>query len=622
MISNEQLEVSARTLAVLDRVFGFAGLRPGQKDVVAAVLAGADVLAVMPTGAGKSLCYQLPALVDGKLTVVVSPLIALMRDQVRQLHAKGVAAETLHSGQTGPERYDVELALRQRRLRLLYVSPERLLRPGTIEAIRAGGCDRLAIDEAHCVTQWGHDFRPEYMALRGAADSLGAPQMIAVTASADAATRDEIVARLFHRDPRRFVQSFDRPNLHLAVDRKGDAARQIRAFVAARRGASGIVYSASRKGAEKLADALSEDGVQALAYHAGLAPHLRNARQDEFLQRPGVVIVATIAFGMGIDKPDVRFVCHADLPASLEGYYQEIGRAGRDGLRADTLLLWGEGDVRLRERQIAMSDASPARKATERRRLSALLAFCESPRCRRRALLAAFGEQRQACGFCDLCDGVHPMFDGAIVAQKAMSALLRTSGRFFPGHLANLLIGKATDVIRRHGHDGLPTFGVGREFGAAGWRSIFRQIQAAQLIELDGGEQENWRATEAGRAVLVGGAPLELVAVAESGKGLSSREGSVARSSGSTPSRGGEADDRPLSAADERLYASLKAARLALARDHKLPAYVICTDRCLRAIARTRPRDMVALAAVHGFGATRAVSYGAGLLAVVVEHEG
>ena len=574
----------------------------------------------MPTGAGKSLCYQLPALVNGKLTVVVSPLIALMRDQVRQLHAKGIAADALHSGQTGAEQHDVEMALRQCRFRLLYVSPERLLRPGTVEAIRSGGCDRLAIDEAHCVTQWGHDFRPEYMALRSAADALGSPQMIAVTASADGATRDEIVARLFHREPRRFVRSFDRPNLHIAVARKGDAAGQIKSFVEARRGQSGIVYSASRKGTEKLAELLSGGGVHALPYHAGLPAHLRNAHQDEFLHQPGVVIVATIAFGMGIDKPDVRFVCHADLPGSIEGYYQEIGRAGRDGLRADTLLLWGEGDIRLRERQITLSDASPARKAMERRRLSALLAFCESPRCRRQALLAAFGEHRQTCGFCDLCDGVHPMFDGVIAAQKAMSALLRTSGRFFPGHLANLLVGKATDVIRRHHHDDLPTFGVGQEFGAAGWRSIFRQIQAAQLIEQDVDEDERWRITEAGRAVLSGQASLELVAVAETGNSVSPR--SVPTNSHSSParSRDGDDDGAPLSASDERLFAALKARRLALAREHKLPAYVICTDRSLRAVARAKPRDTATLARLYGFGPTKVEAYGAAVVAVVAEH--
>ena len=593
-------EVPPEALDALQRVFGFAALRPGQGEIVAAILEGRDVLAVMPTGAGKSLCYQLPAIVDGKLTVVVSPLIALMRDQVRQLTAKGVAAGALNSGNTSAEQYDVEQALRARRLRLLYVSPERLLRSGTLDLLRAAGCHRLAIDEAHCVSQWGHDFRPEYMELRAAADALGDPRIIAVTASADPATRDEIVAKLFRREPLRFVKSFDRPNLHLAVARKADAAKQIKTFVRAHKGASGIVYAASRKGVEKLAESLRADGVWALPYHAGMEAHLRNAHQDEFLKQPGVVVCATIAFGMGIDKPDVRFVCHADLPGSVEGYYQEIGRAGRDGARADALMLWGEGDIRLRERQIALSDAAPARKRMEHGRLAALLALCESPRCRRQTLLAAFGEIGQKCGFCDVCDGAHPMFDGVVAAQKAMSALLRTSGRFFPGHLANLLIGKATDAIRRHGHDDLPTFGVGGEYGAPEWRSIFRQIQAAGLIGQDTDDAGRWTVTEAGRAVLSGAAPLDLIAVDAPARAPRAKRmlREIADDDAATPRgtpRATADDDAPLTVDDQRLFAALKAKRLALAREKKVPPYVIFNDRTLAAIARTRPRDAIAL---------------------------
>ena len=619
--------VPADVLETLHRVFGFAALRPGQERIVAAILDGSDVLAVMPTGAGKSLCYQLPAVAGGGLTVVVSPLIALMRDQVRQLAAKGVAAGALHSGNNGEEHAAVSAALRGRRLRLLYISPERLLRPGMIDALRAGGCDRLAIDEAHCVSQWGHDFRPEYMELRSVADALGGPQIIAVTASADEETRDEIVAKLFRAAPQRFVSSFDRPNLHLGVSRKGDLARQVKGFIRARRGQSGIVYASSRKGTEKLAALLADDGVPALAYHAGMEAHLRHAAQDEFLSAPGTVVVATIAFGMGIDKPDVRFVCHADLPGSIEGYYQEIGRAGRDGARADTLMLWGEGDIRLRERQIALSDASAERKALEHRRLALLLAYCETPRCRRQTLLAAFGEAGAPCGFCDICDGAHPMFDGAVAAQKAMSALLRTSGRFFPGHLANILIGKVTDAMRRHSHDALPTFGVGSEFDAAGWRSVFRQLQAAGLIAQD---DERWGVTEAGRAVLKGEASLDLVAIGDSG-GRAGRArpspGGFARDEGSGRQRDGQQteaadDEEALSIADERLFAALKAERLALARAGKVPAYVVTTDKALRAIARSRPHDIATLAAVRGFGPAKVKSYGEALLAVVARDDG
>jgi ATP-dependent DNA helicase RecQ len=616
----------AEAIATLERVFGFTSLKPGQAEILDAVLAGEDVLAVMPTGAGKSLCYQLPAVVRGRLTVVVSPLIALMRDQVGQLRAKGVAAGALHSGNTGADHADVEQALRQRRLRLLYVSPERLLRPGTLGLLREAGCDRLAIDEAHCVSQWGHDFRPEYMELRDAADGLGDPQIVAVTASADPETRDEIVAKLFRRVPKRFVRSFDRPNLHLSIARKGDALRQIKSFVGKHKGDAGIVYVASRKGVEKLAAALSADGLWALPYHAGLEAHVRNAHQDEFLRARGVIVVATIAFGMGIDKPDVRFVCHADLPGSVEGYYQEIGRAGRDGQRSDTLMLWGEGDIRLRERQIALSDAGPDRKAMEHQRLNALLALCESPRCRRQTLLAAFGEVGPACGFCDICDGAHPMFDGAIAAQKAMSAVLRTSGRFFPGHLANLLIGKTTEAIARHRHDDLPTFGVGGEFGAAEWRSIFRQIQAAGLIVQDQEDGGRWRVTEAGRAVLTGAAPLALVAAGEpTRKGRAARKMLGAMAGDDEPSVTSERpqDDsagEALSTADARLFAALKAMRLALAREKKVPAYVIMTDRSMREIARLRPRDGFDLARVHGIGPAKVEAYGESVLALVGRH--
>ncbi len=608
-------EPSSEALDTLHRVFGFTDLRPGQAEVVGAILAGADVLAVMPTGAGKSLCYQLPALVGGRLTVVVSPLIALMRDQVGALTARGVAAGALHSGNAGAEQSDVERSLRRGELKLVYVSPERLLRPGTLAALREAGCDRLAIDEAHCVSQWGHDFRPEYMALREAADALGDPQIIAVTASADPGTRDEIVAKLFRRAPRLFVRSFDRPNLHLAIRRKVEPVREVKAFVRAHKGQSGIVYAASRKGVEKLAETLKADGTWALPYHAGMDGHLRHANQDAFLREPGVVVVATIAFGMGIDKPDVRYVCHADLPGSVEGYYQEIGRAGRDGARADTLLLWGEGDVRLRERQIALSDAGPARKRMERQRLGLLLALCESPRCRRQTLLAAFGEAGGPCGFCDMCEGAHPMMDGIVAAQKAMSAMLRTSGRFFPGHLANILIGKVTDAITRHRHDDLPTFGVGAEFDAPEWRSVYRQIEAAGLIALDG-DDERWCVTDAGRAVLSGAEPFSLVAPGEATEaGRPARRARDARSSGPSAD-----DGEALTTAQARLFAALKAMRLEQARARKVPAYVVLTDRSLRDIARAQPRDPASLGRVHGVGPAKVEAYGTVILAVVAEH--
>jgi ATP-dependent DNA helicase RecQ len=411
----------------LEWVFGFAEFRPGQREILEAVFAGDDVLAVMPTGSGKSLCYQLPAVVRRGLTIVVSPLIALMRDQVHQLQAHGIAG------------------LRRGRYRLLYVAPERLLRPDMPALLRESGANVLAIDEAHCVSLWGHDFRPEYSDLAQAAQAIGDLQLIAVTATADAPTRADIVQKLFNAAPKIFVRSFDRPNIHLAIQRKLDSARQVEAMVKRHRGKSGIVYCASRKGTEKLSAFLSQTGVPALPYHAGLDATLRLAHEDEFLRNDGVVIVATIAFGMGIDKPNVRFVCHADLPQSVEAYYQEIGRAGRDGLPAEALTLFSDADILLRERQINESGASAERKRIEKRKLSALMGLCESPRCRRQTLLAAFGEDSTPCGNCDICEGTWARFNGTIAAQKIMSAIHRTKGWLFPGHLANLLVGRATN---------------------------------------------------------------------------------------------------------------------------------------------------------------------------------
>ncbi len=496
--------------AALERVFGFASFRPGQRAILEAAFAGENILAVMPTGAGKSLCYQLPAIVRGGLTIVVSPLIALMRDQVQRLRGLGIAAAALNSSNSGEDNAMVEKGLLQGRYRLVYVAPERLVRPGAATLLRDAGANVCAIDEAHCISQWGHDFRPEYLGLAQAARAIGDLQFIAVTATADAPTRADIIRKLFPAEPRIFISSFDRPNLRLAMRRKADAARQIEATIKQHKGRSGIVYCASRNGVERLAGTLSGRGVHALPYHAGLEAAIRSANQDEFLRNDGVVIVATIAFGMGIDKPDVRFVCHADLPQSVEAYYQEIGRAGRDGLPADTLTLFSDGDILLRERQISQSDAPAERKRMERRKLQSLIALCETPRCRRQTLLAAFGEASQPCGNCDICEGKWPFFNGVVAAQKVMSAIHRTSGRFFAGHLANLLVGNATEAIKTHGHDLLPTFGVGKELKPADWRSIFHQLHAENLIAQDPDDRDRWIFTETGRAVLVGDAPLTL----------------------------------------------------------------------------------------------------------------
>src|SRR5208283_228497 len=503
MTPDSRLMLEAR--AALASVFGFSAFRPGQEDVLSATFEGKDVLAVMPTGSGKSLCFQLPPIVRAGLTLVVSPLIALMRDQVAQLRELGVEAASLNSSTDADERRRVTLGLRDRSLRLLYIAPERLLRDDVLAALR-----EVAIDEAHCVSQWGHDFRPEYLRLREVAEALGRVQTIGVTATADAPTRAEIAAKLFVRPPQIFVRSFDRPNLFLAMRPKSDATRQLIERLSAHRGESGIVYCASRRRTEELAAEFTRIGRRALPYHAGLEHSIRTRNQDAFLREDDCIVCATIAFGMGIDKPDVRFVFHADMPSSIEAYYQEIGRAGRDGLPADTFTLYSAGDIELRRRQIAEGNSPDERKRVEMMKLDDLVTLCETARCRRQTLLSMFGEESGPCGHCDVCQGAVRLIDGRIEAQKALSAVLRTSGRFFFGHLANLLSGKTTEAIERHGHDQLKTFGVGRDRTPAGWRGVLRQLQSAKLIVRDDEDRDRLVVTEEGRRILRGEAPFAL----------------------------------------------------------------------------------------------------------------
>ncbi|MGA2485683.1 MAG: DNA helicase RecQ [Roseiarcus sp.] len=600
---NDATRLIAKARRALNETYGFADFRPGQEEILAATFAGEDVLAVMPTGAGKSLCYQLPALARGGLTLVVSPLIALMRDQVAQLDALGISAAALNSASEPDERRRVAAGLRDRSLRLLYVAPERLLRDDTLETLR-GAVDLLAIDEAHCVSQWGHDFRPEYLRLREASAALGDPQILAVTATADAPTRADIAQRLFARTPRVFLRSFDRPNIFLAMRPKANATRQLIERLDAHPSESGIVYCASRRRADELAREFSERGRQALPYHAGLDNVVRSRNQDIFLQEDGVVICATIAFGMGIDKPDVRFVLHADMPSSIESYYQEIGRAGRDGLPAEAFALYSAGDIELRRRQIAEGGAPDARKRIETAKLDALVALCETARCRRQTLLAAFGEDSAPCGHCDVCQGAVRLIDGSLEAQKALSAVLRTSGRFFFGHLANILSGKKSEAIERHGHDQLKTFGVGADRAPAEWRGVLRQLLSARLIERDGADRDRLVVTEDGRKVLKGEAPFAL------------REDVVAKKARRDKRAAAHAAPGD---ADAELLAALKALRGALAKAQKQPAYVVFPDRSLIEMAATKPASLNELGRVHGVGAAKLARYGSAFLAVIRE---
>ncbi len=594
--------------AKLRDVFGFPAFRAGQDDVIEAVLAGHDVLAVMPTGGGKSLCYQFPAIMRGGLTVVISPLIALMRNQVAQMQGYGVAAASLNSANSDEETQATLSRLQSGELRLLYLSPERLALSGAIDMLKRAQISLFAVDEAHCVSQWGHDFRPDYLIIGSAVAQLGGVQLIALTATADAATRADIQTRLFAREPRIFVQGFDRPNLRLAMRAKHDARRQLIDFIAPHKGESGIIYCSARRQTEDLAAHLESKGFAALPYHAGMGADVRSRNQDRFLQEDGLIITATVAFGMGIDKPDVRFVAHANLPKSIEAYYQEVGRAGRDGMAADTLTLYGVDDMRLRRQQIEDSDSPDGQKRVERQRLNALIALCEAPRCRRQTLLAYFGETASACGNCDLCiDGVEVM-DATIEAQKALSAIARTGQRFGTEHLVSILRGEATARIEEFNHHDLPTFGVGADRTANEWRSIFRQLYAGGVISLDITGYGSWAITEAGRDILRGKARIDL------------RREILIPSAKAAKQKRASASAQPIALADQALFEALKAERRRLAAGQRVPAYVVFADRTLIDMALIKPTTRDQMALVYGVGKAKLEQYGPAFLAVVAEH--
>ena len=597
----------AAALEELHRVFGYSTFRPGQERVIAAVLAGEDAVAIMPTGGGKSLCYQLPALVLGGLTVVVSPLIALMRDQVAQLRALGVNAASLNSQNDATEDRRLRDQVRSGELRVLYVAPERVLRGDTLDMLRAKPPSLIAIDEAHCVSQWGHEFRPDYLDLGRLRLALPGVPLLALTATADEATRGDIVAKLFNtqesgRGPHVFISGFDRPNIHLSMAPKINYLRQLLAFLEERRGESGIVYCGSRKRTEKLAEALNDAGFKAVPYHAGMDAAMRSKNQDRFTASDGIIAVATVAFGMGIDKPDVRFVCHADMPKTIESYYQEIGRAGRDGLPAIAMTLYGLDDIRLKRRQIEESEASEAQKRVERARLTALVSLCEATRCRRQTLLAYFGERHQPCGNCDLCKSGVAVVDGTIEAQKALSAIARTGQRFGTEHIIDILRGETSERMIRLGHDKLPTFGVGADRSEQDWRSILRQLYAGGYIALDIAEQGGWSITAEGRGLLKGEVKFDMRAPQEI-KLKRRRQISQAAQ-----------DDGDVNGA---VLAGLKRLRSNLARDNNVPAYVIFADRSLIDMATRLPANLQEMGEVHGVGAAKLARFGRLFLAEI-----
>ena len=584
---------------LLSSIFGFSAFRPGQAEIVAAVAGGRNTLAIMPTGGGKSLCFQLPALLRDGVTIVISPLIALMRDQVRGLREAGVEAGALTSGNTEEETEEVFAALDEGRLKLLYMAPERLASGGTLTLLRRINTSLIAVDEAHCVSQWGHDFRPDYLRIGDLRRALDVP-LAAFTATADEETRAEIVTRLFDGTaPETFLRGFDRPNIRLAFEVKDQPRRQILNFAAARKGQSGIVYCGTRAKTETLAQALREGGHAACHYHGGMDPDDRRAVEARFQREDGLIVVATVAFGMGIDKPDIRWVAHADLPKSIEAYYQEIGRAGRDGAPAETLTLFGPDDIRLRRSQIDEGLAPPDRKSADHARLNALLGLAEATACRRQRLLAYFGETSDPCGNCDLCETPPELFDGTEAVRKALSAILRTGESFGAGHLIDILTGAMTDKVRERGHDGLPTFAVGRDLPKAEWQAVFRQMMGHDLIRPDPERHGAFRMTEAARPILRGE------------DGITLRRDTIRKSVGRPVVKTLVSDE------DAPLLSALKAKRRALAEAARVPAYVIFTDRTLIEMAEKRPATLDDMARISGVGAKKLESYGAAFLEVV-----
>jgi ATP-dependent DNA helicase RecQ len=586
---------------LLRDVFGFDGFRPGQQEIVEAVTMGENVLAIMPTGGGKSLCFQMPALLREGVTVVISPLIALMRDQVRALQELGVGAGALTSGNTPEETDAVWEGLEAGTLKLLYMAPERLAAGSVVGMLKRVGVSMIAVDEAHCVSQWGHDFRPDYLRIGELRRTLNVP-LAAFTATADAETQVEIVQKLFDGvAPRAFLRGFDRPNIHLAFSAKNSPRAQILSFAAARKGQSGIVYCGTRAKTEGLAKALRDEGHLALHYHGGMEAEDRRIAERRFQQEDGLIVVATVAFGMGIDKPDIRWVAHADLPKSIEAYYQEIGRAGRDGSPAETLTLFGPDDIRLRRSQIDEGLAPPERRAADHGRLNALLGLAEALECRRKTLLGYFDETGISCGRCDLCDTPADVFDGTTAVRKALSAMLRTEEWFGAGHLIDILLGNETDKIRERGHTNLPTYGVGTEYDKRQWQAVFRQMMGHDLVRPDTERHGALRMTDAALPILRGEAQISL------------RRDSI-RTAGSIRR---PAIKMLVSEEDAPLLSALKAKRRGLAEAAKVPAYIIFNDRTLIEMAEKRPDTLDAMARVGGVGAKKLESYGRAFLDVI-----
>ena len=601
-------DLPARALHLLQSVFGYPAFRGSQAEIVQLIAAGGDALVLMPTGGGKSLCYQIPSLLRHGCGIVISPLIALMQDQVDALGELGVRAAFLNSSQSFDESMRVERALRQGELDLLYIAPERLLTQRCLEMLDGVPIALFAIDEAHCVSQWGHDFRPEYIRLSVLHERYPDVPRIALTATADGQTRAEIIERLQLGQAQQFISSFDRPNIRYQIVEKENVRRQLLDFITTEHaGEAGIVYCLSRKKVEETAEFLRENGISALAYHAGMDTPTRSKHQSRFLREDGIIMVATIAFGMGIDKPDVRFVAHLDLPRSIEGYYQETGRAGRDGLPADAWMAYGLQDVVQQRRMIEESEADITFKRMQSARLDAMLGLCETLTCRRVRLLAYFDQASEACGNCDTCLNPPVSFDATEATQKLLSTIYRVGQRFGAVHVLEVLRGSDSEKVRQWRHHELSTFGIGSDKSEAEWRAILRQTFALGLVEIDHENYGSLRLPEAARAVLRG---ERQVAMRLYQKPVRQKR---------APARSGSYTETGLSSSQQTLFEKLRWWRMETARSHNLPAYVIFHDNTLREIARAGPATLDDLRLVSGVGEKKLESYGAQIIALVRE---
>ena len=574
---------------ILRHTFGYDSFRPGQEGIVDTLLEGKNVLAVMPTGSGKSLCYQVPALVKGGLSIVVSPLVALMQDQVAALKFAGVAAETINSAASRDDNVTIWKRVAAGEVRLLYLSPERLMTDRMIGALQKLDVGLIAIDEAHCISQWGASFRPEYDMLQSLKDSFPNVPIGAFTATADEATRRDIVAKIFGGKAEVYVSGFDRPNIRLLVEPKKGVKDQLLNFLEGHKGQSGIVYALSRKSTEELAAHLVSKGHRAVAYHAGMSAEDRAEAQNLFMAEKGVIVCATIAFGMGIDKPDVRFVFHADLPSSLDAYYQEIGRAGRDGNPAEAQMVFGLSDIQMRRRFIDQEEGGPDRRRREHKRIDSLVAYCEAPECRRQNLLIYFGEESLPCGNCDVCLDPAEMVDGTAEARWVLEAVTLTGERFGAAHVADVLSGKANDKAMALKHDALPVFGIGKAHGKQHWQSLLRQMVGGGFLSIDVAGFGGLGITAKGRTLTNGGGEFryrrDIV--------RTSKKADRARRMVAAVEEGGISDE---------LLQRLKGLRAKLARQRSVPAFVIFSDRTLIDMAAKRPLTRWDFGEVHGVG--------------------